>query len=1166
GQTENLDYPKWHGIRHPGQTSLYPDNDLPGVTDQNGQVFHPFADKEPYEDVGYGPTHIGAGNGRFDWDDANANGQHDVGETSEPFTDTGVDPSNPARQTTAWGYGDNRYNMGDPVSEDVNGMLIRSIRWTIDQTHCDGFRLDAVKHVPSYFFGLQSGNKDPSSAGYLGVAQAQFNLTHGYTDWANHRDSTYSTNVVRDDLMLFGEHLGNVPNASDYLAAGMRIANDDFINHVGGFSGIGSSLSGYDTPGRDTFGVNTGMMYCLSHDNNYMADTERSAAHQYMLTRAGIPIVYTDGYNISTGPSYFPKPSYVPFLGQYGQNYVTGSLGLRRDFIRGDQWPRWSSQNVAGWEFRDYSENLSMSDSDAVTLVVMHARNYTSGQQMPFSTVIAPGSRLKNYSPYNGGFYVNVGNDGLLRGDDGNVVIIPSGGFFAFSYDVPGLPSVWQGTDKHSIEIQENGVTVPTIPVLRKDGRDGDAGYAYTAQIPVVRDGSNLRFLARADGSAANILMRLDGGIDVNSQMNPPGQTTFPLLRDNPPGFSKDMVVGYEQMRFVKRVVEKFAAQATNGGREVIGSPGAETWECTIGTAGFIVNNGAGPQTDTDTADWVYHLPTGADITGSGQTQFSPAPNDASGQPITVWVKIGYKGQVSNAWLYYTTDGTSYPEGSAGAGRDSTQVIALNYDRDATADGGGTPEWWKGTIPALPSGTKLRYKIGVHKTTAANQFPDNGTQIAKKQRMETQFEVANFNAATCTVFPNDDNNERYTGLREGFHVLESRAFLNRSGRASIFKTNVQTFYYDTQRPAAELKFPTEDQTLTGTSYGFVVLTDASVTSVQYNILDSDSGNDGVVDGNGEGAWATAVENTSPTQIAGTDYTREWRFTFNNMPSSGTAVINVRAREASSSGDNSLSDEAGWFTTVTRNVNTGYDPQFRIQYPGADGAVVNPSYIAKVYFDKSLGYALGTAVPPAQMVGEFTITLDGNLIPRSGYTFVRDETGTESSLAFNFPVFYSGNPDDVHQLRAVHKRGDVSLSDTRTVKSDPGAILDTDGDGMSDFWELQNGFNPNVADGAGDKDSDGASNVLEFLAGTNPSDPNAGAAAITPRIDRVGGFTRLQFPAMPNRHYQIQTSTDLATWTNLGASFTVATANPAYLWTEPSATSTSHFYRVTISVP
>ena len=367
GQSEGLDYPKWIGIRHPGKTWLYPDTDLPGVTDGEGVVFRPFANKEPYVDAN--------GNGRFDWTDTNGNGQHDVGEASEAFTDTGVDPSVPAHQTTAWGFGDGRYNMGNPVAEDVNGMLIRSIRWTIDQTGCDGFRLDAVKHVPSYFFGLQSGAKDPSSAGYLGNAQAQFNLTHGYSDWSSHRNSAYSTEAVRDDLMLFGEHLGAPPNPNGYLDAGMRIANDDFVNNVGGFAGIGSSMVNYDQPGRFTFGVDGGVMYCLSHDNNYMSDSERPAAHQYMLTRAGVPIVYTDGFNIAGGPDYFPKPSYVPFLGQYGKTYVTGSLALRRDFIRGDQYPRWSSQNVCGWEFRDYRENLSMSAADAMTLVVVHARN-----------------------------------------------------------------------------------------------------------------------------------------------------------------------------------------------------------------------------------------------------------------------------------------------------------------------------------------------------------------------------------------------------------------------------------------------------------------------------------------------------------------------------------------------------------------------------------------------------------------------------------------------------------------------------------------------------------------------------------------------------------------------------------------------------------------------
>src|SRR5262249_535355 len=124
--------------------------------------------------------------------------------------------------------------------EDVGAYLLRSARYLIGQTRCDGMRLDAVKHVPSYFFGQQNGtNPDQSDAGYLGAAQVQFNFTHGFTD-TNHRNSNFDTELARDDALLFGEHLGEPPGFNEYIDAGMRLLDNplrSYLNDVLGNPG-----------------------------------------------------------------------------------------------------------------------------------------------------------------------------------------------------------------------------------------------------------------------------------------------------------------------------------------------------------------------------------------------------------------------------------------------------------------------------------------------------------------------------------------------------------------------------------------------------------------------------------------------------------------------------------------------------------------------------------------------------------------------------------------------------------------------------------------------------------------------------------------------------------------------------------------------------------------
>lgn len=50
-------------------------------------------------------------------------------------------------------------------------------------------------------------------------------------------------------------------------------------------------------------------------------------------------------------------------------------------------------------------------------------------------------------------------------------------------------------------------------------------------------------------------------------------------------------------------------------------------------------------------------------------------------------------------------------------------------------------------------------------------------------------------------------------------------------------------------------------------------------------------------------------------------------------------------------------------------------------------------------------------------------------------------------------------------------------------------VDTDEDGMPDFYELTNGLDPNVDDAADDLDGDNLTNFAEFEGGTNPQDPD-----------------------------------------------------------------------------
>jgi hypothetical protein len=389
-----------------------------------------------------------------------------------------------------------------------------------------------------------------------------------------------------------------------------------------------------------------------------------------------------------------------------------------------------------------------------------------------------------------------------------------------------------------------------------------------------------------------------------------------------------------------------------------------------------------------------------------------------------------------------------------------------------------------------------RYKIGIFKQDdgpfpTPSWFPGSPSAVDRKLQMLTQFEVENFDATSVEYFPHfdfakdpQDNFITETGIEEGMHIINARAFLKRDGKSPIYNTFKQTFYYDNERPQGEVRFPENNgDTVGGSRYGVVVRTDATVDEVWYRIEDSDTSNDdtntGGSNGNGIGfepfidtnqngtrdtsesyedlnendvwdtnldIWVRASELTPSLEIEPSDpaFHKEWRFDYINIPATGSAIIKVRLRELSSSKfkDFALNDDDGHFTTLTRNVNTaGPIERMFVAFPSQDRQIVDDSYVMKVYFSKSLADGLSEQ----DLIDRFLISIGSNeeddlgaAQSRDAYAIMYDETSDYHALTYTLPNLYNDIPDYNHKITVTHDRPSpaTDFESTRMVRALP----------------------------------------------------------------------------------------------------------------------------------
>ncbi|MEK7678322.1 MAG: hypothetical protein AAB676_21030, partial [Verrucomicrobiota bacterium] len=176
------------------------------------------------------------------------------------------------------------------------------------------------------------------------------------------------------------------------------------------------------------------------------------------------------------------------------------------------------------------------------------------------------------------------------------------------------------------------------------------------------------------------------------------------------------------------------------------------------------------------------------------------------------------------------------------------------------------------------------------------------------------------------------------------------------------------------------------------------------------------------------------------------------------------------------------------------------------------------------------------------------------------------TGTlpSSPIKMVYTVQVPAGESGDKQVRAEVEYQFLGMVNPAILSANPdplGLASDSDADGLPDAWEQLYFGNPTAAVRSADSDLDGHSNWQEFLAGTDPTNPNAVLKVISVEKGATGGYL-VRWLSADRKVYTLQRSTNLIEGF-VAVVINIVATPPTNSYLDGSNPSPSAYYRIAV---